>query len=127
MFRKPLLPGVLWTIIIGILMLTPGSYIPKVSTFLDWLGPDKIIHLFLFGIYSFLLAEGFYKLRKSLVLKRNAMLFSFLTGMIFATFTEMMQVYIIPGRNGNMYDLLANAIGCLLGVLIWKIIPKNRK
>lgn len=127
MFRKPLLPGVLWTIIIGILMLTPGNYIPKVSTFLDCIGPDKIVHLFVFGTYTILLAEGFYKLSKSLVLKRNPMLFSLLSGMIFAFLTEIMQAFIISGRNGNVYDFIADVIGCLLGILFWKIIHKNWK
>lgn len=127
MFTKPLLPGVLWTILIGILMLTPGNYFPKVSPFLDWLGPDKLIHLILFGTYTYLLTAGFSRQSKYLILKQNPMLFSLLTGMIFAIFTEVMQMYIIPGRNGNVYDLVANALGCLLGISIWKIIQKNWK
>ena len=125
MFRKPLLPGVLWTLIIGVLMLTPGNYIPKISSFLDWLGPDKLVHLFLFGTYTYLWSEGFHKQLKSRLLQGYPLLFSFIFGMIFATFTELMQAHIISGRNGNVYDFLANALGCALGILVWKIIKKN--
>lgn len=127
MFTKPLLPGVLWTILIGVLMFTPGNYFPKVSPFFDWLGPDKLVHLLLFGTYSYLLSAGFSRQGKCLVVKRKPLLFSLFTGMIFAIFTEVMQMYIIPGRNGNIYDLLANVLGCLLGISIWKIIQKNWK
>ena len=53
------------------------------------------------------------------------MIISFGTGMVFAFFTEMMQAYVIPGRNGNVYDFLADTLGCLLGLIIWKIIMKK--
>jgi VanZ family protein len=125
MFRKPLLPVLLWTIIIGVLTLVPGNYIPKVSSFLDWLSPDKLVHLFLFGIYTLLLCEGFSRQLKSSLISQYPMIISFGTGMVFAFFTEMMQAYLIPGRNGNVYDFLADTLGCLLGLIIWKIIMKK--
>lgn len=125
MFRKPLLPALLWTIIIGVLTLVPGNYIPKVSSFLDWLSPDKLIHLLLFGIYTFFLSESFSRQVKSRMTSRYPMIFSLGTGMVFAFFTEMMQAYVIPGRNGNVYDFLADTLGCLLGLIIWKIIMKK--
>lgn len=125
MFRKPLLPGLLWTIIIGVLTLVPGNYIPKVSSFLDWLSPDKLAHLFLFGIYTLLLCVGFSRQLKSSLISRYPMIISFGTGMVFAFFTEMMQAYVVPGRNGNVYDFLADTLGCFLGLIIWKIIMKK--
>ena len=125
MSRKPLLLALLWTIIIGVLTLVPGNYIPKVSSFLDWLSPDKLIHLLLFGIYTLLLCMGFSRQVKSSLLSQFPIIFSCGTGMVFAFFTEMMQAYIIPGRNGNVYDFLADTIGCLLGLIIWRIIMKK--
>ena len=56
MFKKPLLPGILWTLLIAVLTLMPGNYIPRITTFLDWLSPDKLLHFLLFGTYIFLLA-----------------------------------------------------------------------
>ena len=123
MFRKPLLPGIAWTLLIVLLTLIPGNYIPRISTFLDWLGPDKLVHLFMFGIYAYLLLEGFVR-HKSPLLRKNPVFISFLVGMVFAIFTEVMQATIIPGRNGNIYDFLADMLGCLLGYTIWRITRK---
>ena len=127
MFRKPLLPGLIWTIIIVLLTLTPGNYIPRITNFFDWIGPDKLIHLFLFGVYAYLLLEGFSKQSKALYLRKNAVFIGLLLGMVFAFFTEGMQKFVIPGRNGNPYDFLANMLGLLLGYLSWSLIRRNDK
>lgn len=127
MFRKPLLPGLIWTLIIVLLTLTPGKYIPKITNFYDWLGPDKFIHLSLFGIFAYLLIEGFSKQSGVLYLRKNAVFISLLLGMVFAFFTEVMQKFVIPGRNGNLFDFLADMLGLLVGYMIWSIIRRNDK
>jgi len=55
MFIKNNWPGILWGVIILIITGIPGNYFPKVTTFWDWLSPDKIVHLFLFSIFVLLL------------------------------------------------------------------------
>lgn len=127
MFRRPLLPVGIWTVLIVLLMLLPGNYYPRVTSFFDWLGPDKLIHFFLFGIYAFLLLEGFRKQSAMPIVRKYPVIFSLLLGMVFAIFTEMMQKFVIPGRNGNMYDFYADAIGCLMGMISWYIIRRNGK
>lgn len=127
MFRKPLLPGLIWTMLIALLTLMPGNYIPKITPFLDWFSPDKLVHLFLFGIYAFLLLEGFSRQDRFPVLKKHPILISLLIGIVFAFLIEAMQKYVIPGRNGNLYDFLADAIGSLLGYLCWRIFRRNEK
>ena len=42
----------------------PGKYFPTVVCFWDWLGPDKIAHLLLFGFLAFITLWGY---RKKLV------------------------------------------------------------
>jgi glycopeptide antibiotics resistance protein len=127
MFKKPLLPGLIWTMFIALLTLSPGNYIPKITTLLDWLGPDKLVHLFLYGTYSYLLLEGFAKQHKYTPLQKQPVFISLLIGIVFAFLTEAMQKYVIPGRNGNLYDFLANTIGCFLGYISWRIIGRNGK
>lgn len=126
MFKWPILPGFIWAFFIVLLTLTPGNYITRVTPFPDWIGLDKLIHLFLFGIYTYLLLEGFRRQRKYPFLLKNTVILSLLLGMVFALFTEIMQ-NIIPGRNGNYYDFLADMLGCLLGYLCWYIIRRNEK
>lgn len=127
MFKRPLLPGLIWTFFIVLLTLTPGNYIPRVTPFLDWIGPDKLIHLFLFGIYTYLLLKGFQRQTKYPFLLKNTVILSLLLGMVLAIFTEMMQKFIIPGRNGNYYDFFADVAGCILGYISWYIIRRNEK
>ncbi len=127
MFKKPLLPGIIWAFIIALLTLLPGCYIPKVTSLLDWLSPDKLVHLFLFGIFVILYIEGFSRQMQQAVLRKYAVGFSMLIGMVFAVLTEAMQKYIIPGRNGNIYDFLADLLGLLLGYMLWRLIRRNGK
>jgi VanZ family protein len=127
MFKRPLLPGLIWTLLIAVLTLVPGNYIPRILTFLDWLSPDKILHLILFGVYTYLLAEGFARKGENNILAKYPLLSSFLLGIVFALFTEVMQKFVIPGRHGNIYDMLADLLGCMLGILLWHIIRRNEK
>lgn len=127
MFRVPLLPGLLWAALIALITLIPGNYIPRVSSFLDWLGPDKFVHLLLFGPLAYLLLAGFKRQRSSLFLKKYTVITVFASGIVFALFTEGMQLYVIPGRNGNIYDLLADTLGLALGYLAWHYTGRNEK
>ena len=115
MFKKPLLPGLLWTLLIAVLTLLPGHYIPRITTFIDWLSPDKILHFILFGIYVLFLLEGFRRQNLFPFLQKHHVLYSLIIGIVFAFFIEVMQKFVIPGRNGNTYDFLADLIGSLLG------------
>jgi len=127
MFKRPLLPGLIWTLLIAVLTLVPGNYIPRITSFLDWLSPDKILHLVLFGTYSYLLAKGFQKQALSQLLRQNPVIFSIIIGIVFAIFIEVMQKFVIPGRNGNVYDFLADVLGTFAGVAAWYITGRNEK
>ena len=117
----------IWTLIIVLLTLTPGNYIPKVTNFFDWLSPDKLVHLLLFGIYAILLFEGFSLQTWNTNLRRNAGFMGLLLGMVIAFFTEVMQKYVIPGRHGSYFDFLADLLGLIVGYVIWRIIRRNDK
>ena len=125
MFKRPLLPGLIWTLLIAVLTLLPGNYIPRTPTFLEWLSADKILHLILFGTYAYLMAEGLKKQASSSLLARYPVIFSLIIGIVFAFFTEVMQKYVIPGRNGNVYDFIADVLGALLGLAAWHYTGRN--
>ncbi|MEE4257529.1 MAG: VanZ family protein [Bacteroidales bacterium] len=127
MFKRPLLPGLIWTLLIAVLTLVPGNYIPRITSFLDWLSPDKILHFILFGTYAYLLAKGFHKQGISSLLKQNPMIFSIIIGIVFAFFIEVMQMFVIPGRDGNVYDFTADVLGTFLGIGTWYIAGRNEK
>jgi VanZ family protein len=42
-------------------------------------------------------------------------------GMIFGFFTEVLQRYVFIGRNGNIFDFMADVLGTLLGLAVFLI------
>ena len=110
------IPAIIWGLIVLILMLIPGSYIPRVQTFADWLKWDKIVHLILFGVFGFVLLWGFYK---SHFLSKSIYLLVFLILVLFGALTEFLQHALDLGRNGNIYDFFVNLLGSGLGCLFF--------
>jgi VanZ family protein len=60
-------------------------------------------------------------------LAEKAVVTGLFLGMVFAFFTETMQKFYIPGRNGNYYDFLADLLGLILGYIGWRIFIRNDK
>ena len=125
MFFRHLLPAILWAILILVLSGIPGNYFPRVIDFWGWLGPDKIVHLILFGTFVYFLMRGLYLQYSFPVVRSYYVGISLAVGMIFGVLTEVLQKYVFIGRNGNIYDFIADVIGCLLGWLIFNLIKRK--
>lgn len=125
---KRLWPSLSWAILILILVGFPGEYIPKVTSFWDWLSPDKFVHTIIFGVQAYLLLHGFNV--KFITGKRrsNLMLVLFVISVAFAALTELLQIYVFVGRFGNLFDFLADVSGVILGFVAYYLlnIKKNR-
>ncbi len=119
---KNYLASILWAIMIFIIIAIPGNYIPRAHGFWELLSPDKIVHLAMFTPLAFLLARD--QNRKSGNIK-TALWVSLIFGIIYAILTELLQFFVIPGRNGNIYDAIADIIGVLLGIFLFYRITKN--
>lgn len=116
---RPLIPAILWTVIVLLLTGLPGNVMPEVPRFLDLFQPDKLVHIFIFGLWVVLAAYGTTELKIRKGLLKNASLFSAVLGMIFGGITEILQYSVIPQRSGNIYDFIADAVGCLLGYIFF--------
>ena len=84
---------------------------------------DKLVHLVLFLLLSILLTaaikkEGFLQIRS---VKIFVIVFTIVS--VVAIATELLQ-YFIPGRQTDIYDLIANETGALLGLLINRLVYK---
>lgn len=101
-------------------MLTPQEAFPK-SKLLDY---DKLAHLGVFAIFSITLLisaridskEG----RLSSKTKKKALSICIVYGLIL----ESLQ-YFVPGRMVDIYDLLANTLGAIVGVILFSTFIKN--
>ncbi|MBK9292131.1 MAG: VanZ family protein [Bacteroidetes bacterium] len=111
------LPGILWTALIVLLMGIPGNRFPQISSFWEWLEPDKLIHLVLFGVWAYLILRQ----NPAQYHRNRGRLFVLvlLSGAILSAATELLQHYVFINRSGNIYDALANIIGTIFGMIIY--------
>ena len=111
-----------------VLMGLPGKCFPTVVNFWDWIGPDKIVHFILFGTFSFLTLWGYRNklLSKNISYTRKAFLLSFILIISYGALTELLQKYIFINRYGCIFDFYADAIGCVLGIIIFYLYFKKK-
>lgn len=124
LFIRPNLLAILWSIIIIILCSIPGQEFPDTS-FLDIPHLDKIIHFGLYCILSVVTVNGFYKQIRISLLAQSPYLFTIIYSISLGVVIEVLQHYIIPFRQGDIYDVLANAGGCIFGSILvfYKLVP----
>lgn len=126
-------PGLIISIFIMVIMGLPGNYFPKVVSFWDWLGPDKVIHLIVFGMLSYSMLWGYRKkiLSHDVRYIKKSFLLTLLLSVSYGALTELMQKYVFINRFGSIYDFIADAIGCVLGAITFfyyykKKVKKNK-
>ena len=117
------IPALMWTLVILIIIAIPGNYIPKPHGVWELISPDKILHFGMFAPLSFFIAWGIFKDQKTRV---TAIIISLAFGIIYAIATELLQYFVVTGRNGNIYDAIADVIGVILGLLLFHKIIKNK-
>lgn len=118
---KDFYPGLSVAAIIMVLMGVPGNRIPEVVSFWDWLEPDKIVHLIVFAILSLSMLWGYREKIKypAANLNKKAFSLTLLLSISYGGLTELLQKYIFINRYCSVYDFIADAIGCVLGVIVF--------
>lgn len=121
-------PGLIISIFIMVIMGLPGNYFPKVVSFWDWLGPDKVIHLIVFGMLSYSMLWGYRKkiLSHDVRYIKKSFLLTLLLSVSYGALTELMQKYVFINRFGSIYDFIADAIGCVLGAIVFFLYFKKK-
>ncbi|MFU8859856.1 MAG: VanZ family protein [Cyclonatronaceae bacterium] len=112
----PFLFGI-WMLITLYLTAMPAKYLVESRVFQY----DKLGHFALFGGWAFLygLFMMYYRRKTDVGLNRI-----FWIGFLFGAFIEMYQYLMPVNRSGSIYDLAANALGCLAAVLALGIIKQ---
>ena len=111
-----------------ILCCMPGSYIPQVKTFWEWLGPDKIVHSLMFAAFAFSIIIGYRNeyCERDKAYRIKLQCITLLISACYGALTELLQLYVFIGRYGSIYDFFADVIGCVLGIFIFKIIFRKK-
>lgn len=102
--------SVLVSTLIVIAVLIPGSNIPDVNM----VGVDKFVHIAMLATWAIAIRFDFSPLKPWLVL---------VLGLFFSLFTEILQLF-IEGRSFDLYDMMADGVGLLLGLALAPIATK---
>lgn len=118
MFWRSNRPAIFWGILVLILCGFPGDKLPQL-TFLEWLRPDKIVHLILFGVQCYLLLRGFKSQSSYPTLRSHAGRYAVLISITYGGLVEVLQEYVFIHRSGDIRDAAANALGAFIGLWIF--------
>lgn len=92
----------------------PGKDLPK-APFDEF---DKLVHLAIYALLSFLSRVGFSKQPKSVLLSSKWQnFFSISFSILMGGLIELLQEYVFINRYGDWNDFYANALGAVCGVI----------
>ncbi|KYG85702.1 hypothetical protein AWW67_00200 [Roseivirga seohaensis] len=118
-FIKQYWASVLWAIVLAVLMLLPQDSFPE-SKLLSY---DKLAHLGVFGILSFLVLLGKRNKEDKVRLENKSLIRALTICIVYGLVLESLQS-VVPGRMTDIYDLLSNTIGAIAGVVVFSTFIK---
>lgn len=125
------LPALVWLTITFILMVMPASDIPQAPIF-NIIYFDKWVHIGMFSILTLLWGYPFFR---SNIASRNLFALITICAILYGILMELVQKFFTSDRSFDYFDILADAVGCLLALwfLIWrfkklklKMLKKNK-
>ena len=103
-------------------MLIPSDAIPVSSALLSY---DKIVHTCVFALLSGLIAFGVQTTKILGKSKKSKYLWVLVISIAYSAVLELLQQF-SPGRMADLYDLVANVVGTVIGIIIFHIFFRNR-
>lgn len=113
--RRAVVLTILFAILLLILSIIPGDMTSTPGGFY-FEGMDKVMHALMYGIFALLVTNvylAFFKLKFWPVL-----LLVFITW-CYSIMMEILQLYLVSTRSGELLDAIANLIGIVLGTLLF--------
>ncbi len=111
---KPFLPATLWALLIFALSVMPGIQMPETIV-----APDKLGHLVVYGILNWLILNA---LRKSERFSEKTILLAFIGVSTYGILLEFVQWAFFPNRFFEVWDMIANIMGALTSIFLFKYI-----
>lgn len=113
--RRAVVLTILFAILLLILSIIPGDMTSTPGGFY-FEGMDKVMHALMYGVFALLATNvyvAFFKLKFWPVL-----LLVFITW-CYSIMMEILQLYLVSTRSGELLDAIANLIGIVLGTLLF--------
>ena len=113
------LPGIAWFFVVMVLTFLPGEDIPG-NSLLERLYFDKWVHAGIFGLMVILFIRPIAMTALTESEKLRYYLRIAVTVALWGLATEFIQKYFIPGRSFDIWDFVADSVGCSLAYLVSK-------
>ena len=110
-------PAIIWSAIIIILLCIPGSDLPEETSFLNIPYFDKWIHVGIFGLFVFLWC-GFVSTKQEPTGLLKKFILITITAIVLGYIMELVQKYFVPNRDYDLWDVVADAAGSIIGLLL---------
>lgn len=125
MFIQHNWPGISWALLILALctFTTPAFEVPSLF---DLIKPDKVAHFFFYAVYVILFQRSFSTMPSGSVYSRNQFSIPLFSGIIYGALIEVYQGLLLPNRTADYVDVIANAIGAVIGWLIVRYLAKKK-
>lgn len=114
---KYYIPAILWSLVILFLSTMGGINLPP--SWWDYISVDKVGHLVVYGLFTLLLVLGFTQ-NRTLPLANNNRNIALGISIIYGIGMEVVQYTFFPGRFFEIPDIIANIIGSILGLYLYK-------
>lgn len=113
-----------WGIIILVLSTISGKELNKLPR-IPIPHFDKIVHFGLYFILSLLLASGFKQMKNEFISKKYIYLSSIIS-ILYGLLMELIQKFLCTDRSIDIYDLVANFSGILIGLILYPLISHKK-
>jgi hypothetical protein len=119
-----LVPSLVWAFSMILIFGLSFESFPsmKIAGFLTLSG---FAHIFVFCIFTFLLAVGIKKQYNVPVFRNNGEKISLIIGIVYGILLEYLQLIVFSARSFEWFDIMLNIIGAVTGMLIFHMIYRN--
>ena len=114
MFLRYNLLTFIWAAFILLLSVLPGGAI-GFPAILNFIPVDKLVHLFIYCVFVFIMMVGFKKQYSVTWLRYYSATSAILIAISYGILMELLQGFVIMDRNLEFYDIIASSVGSLLG------------
>lgn len=116
-------PVIFWGIFVTYMSLTPGDALPDALVKMN----DKFLHAGIYFFSAVLIYMAFIRYSFKNTLHVSRLYLILIICVVFGGLIELAQHYLVPKRNGDWYDFMANTTGAVLSVLLLRFIHHSRK
>jgi len=126
MFWTRILPALAWAFFIFLLCGLPPKNTGSFS-FWDLFSVDKLLHFAVFSTLSLILIVAFKRQCSFRFFRYRATIIALLLALAYGIALEYVQMRYFEGRTAEWLDAVANSLGAIFGIIIFKIIYGNTR